>query len=167
MFDSVVIMGVSGCGKSSLAAGVAQAEDMVLLEGDDRHSAENRDKMARGVALTDADRHGWLATLADELRRRPRGTVLSCSALRRAYRDQLRQAAPGLGFVFMEIERNAAAARVAARPAHFFSASLVDNQFATLEPPLGEPGVLRVDAVAALSKLQAQVSAWLRNRELS
>jgi gluconokinase len=112
--------------------------------------------------LTDADREGWLATLSDVLRLSPGGVVVTCSALKRAYRDRLRQAAPGLRFVFLDITQAQAQARVAARaPQHFFSTSLVDNQFATLESPVGEPGVLRLDALLTLPQLQTEVSHWL------
>lgn len=159
-------MGVAGCGKSSLGAAVAAATGLPLVEGDDYHSASSRDKMRRGVALTDADRDGWLDALSGQLRAHPAGLVLTCSALKKAYRERLRQAAPGLRFVFMEIGRAPALARVAARGAgHFFSPRLIDSQFATLEPPTGEAGVLRVDALAPLSQLQAEVSQWLHAAE--
>jgi gluconokinase len=161
MHTSVVFMGVAGCGKSSLAAAVAQLQGARLVEGDDFHSAESRAKMGRGIALTDADRDGWLSTLGEQLRSADAGIVLTCSALKRAYRERLRQAAPDLRFVFLDIPRDAALARVAGRAEHFFSAALVDSQFATLESPLGEPGVLRVDALAPLPQLQADVSRWL------
>ena len=166
MTGSVVIMGVAGCGKSSLGAALAQALGAPLIEGDDFHPAASRDKMNRGIALTDADRDGWLTTLGHELRTHPHGAVLTCSALKRAYRDRLRAASPGLRFVFLDIARGEALARVAARSAtHFFSASLVDSQFATLESPVGEPGVLRLDALAPLDTLQSQARAWLRHQE--
>ena len=166
MERSLVIMGVAGCGKSSLGAAVAHAEGMELVEGDDFHSPANLAKMAQGVPLTDADRAGWLDTLAAQLQAHPRGVVLTCSALRRAYRERLRAAAPGLRFAFLQLERNAALARVTARAAtHFFSTSLVDSQFATLEPPVGEPGVLPLDATQALAELQTTVSAWLHTEE--
>ena len=155
-------MGVAGCGKSTLAAAVAQAIGMPLVEGDDFHSAASRDKMNRGIALTDADRDSWLTTLGEQLRAAPDGIALTCSALKRAYRERLRSASPGLRFVFLDISRDASLARVASRSEHFFSASLVDNQFATLESPVGEPGVLRVDALAPLPTLQAEVEAWLQ-----
>lgn len=165
MNDSLVIMGVSGCGKSSLAAAVAAAEGLPLIEGDAHHSEASREKMRLGVALTDTDRAGWLACLAGQLQAHPQGCVLACSALRRSYRDLLRAATPGLRFAFLEIAPAEAQARVAARQAHFFSPSLVDNQFATLESPLGEPRVLRLDATAPLTQLQTEVSAWLHSME--
>ena len=162
MTDSVVIMGVAGCGKSSLGASVAAGSGMRLIEGDDFHSPANRAKMSQGVALTDADRDGWLGTLSDQLRNQPDCVVLTCSALKRAYRERLREAAPGLRFVFLDISREQAEARVADRAAqHFFNRSLVDSQFAALEVPTGEAGVLKVDALQPLSQLQTTVSAWL------
>ena len=158
---SVVVMGVAGCGKSSLATVLAAAERAHLIEGDAYHSASNREKMQRGVPLTDDDRAGWLDTLADQLRAQPDNVVLTCSALKLAYRERLRAATSDLRFVFMEIDPSSARARVEAR-AHFFSPTLIASQFATLESPVGERGVLRVDALAPLAQLQVEVSAWLR-----
>lgn len=158
---SLVIMGVAGCGKSSLGAALAQRLGFALIEGDDHHSAGNRQKMQQGTPLTDADRAGWLATLAGLLaQRQGQGVVLTCSALRRAYREQLRAAAPGLRFVFLDITPEQARQRVATRSSHFFNTALVDSQFATLETPVGEPGVLRVDATDPLLQLVEQVAAW-------
>lgn len=162
---SLVIMGVAGCGKSSLGAGLAQRLGLPLIEGDDHHSPASRQKMREGIALTDADRAGWLATLAGLLARSPGGVVLTCSALRRAYRDQLRAAAPGLRFVFIDITPALASERVAARSAHFFNTALVDSQFATLESPVGEAGVLRLNALLDLPTLQQQASAWVATQE--
>lgn len=159
-------MGVAGCGKSTLGLVVAQALGLPLIEGDDFHSADNRTKMNQGIALTDADRAGWLDTLAQQIAEHPQGVVLTCSALKRAYRNRLRQASPDLHFVFLEIGRDAAHARVLARAKeHFFSTKLVDSQFATLESPSGEAGVLTVDATQPLAQLQVQVSKWLQTLE--
>ena len=167
MSDSLVIMGVAGCGKSSLGAAVATATGLLLVEGDDFHSLSSRAKMSQGIALNDADRDGWLTTLGEQLRGHPEGLVLTCSALKRAYRERLRQASPGLRFIFMDIGREQAQARVAARAAqHFFSTTLVDSQFATLQDPTGEAGVLRVDALKPLDRLQLEVTAWrVANKE--
>jgi gluconokinase len=164
--EPIVIMGVAGCGKSSLGAVVAQATGLPLVEGDDHHSASNREKMQSGVPLTDADRDGWLTTLCEQLRAHPLGVVMTCSALKRAYRTRLRQAAPAIRFVFMDIDREQAQSRVAARAhAHIFPTTLVDSQFATLESPVGESGVLRVDALMPLTQLQSEVVAWLHHKE--
>ena len=155
-------MGVAGCGKSSLGVAVARQISWDVIEGDDHHSPANLRKMRSGIALTDDDRDGWLANLAQALRARPKGVVLTCSALKRAYRDRLRAASPGLRFVFLDISREHAQARVTQRAsAHFFSSSLVDSQFNTLEVPTGEDGVLRVDAAAPLVQLQGTVCAWI------
>jgi gluconokinase len=165
MGERIVIMGVAGCGKSTVGAAVAAAEGLPLVEGDDFHSAGNRAKMASGTPLTDADRAQWLVVLGQQLAAHDEGVVLTCSALKRAYREQLRQAAPGLRFVFLEIDRAHAQQRVASRGAHFFSASLVDSQFATLESPVGEPGVLRVDALEPIAALAGRVARWLHGEE--
>jgi len=158
----LVVMGVAGCGKSSLGLAIARAEGLPLIEGDDHHSAENKARMAAGTALTDSDRDGWLATLGELLSRHPDGAVLSCSALKRSYRERLRAASPGLRFVFLEISPAEAQLRVTARAdTHFFSSGLVASQFQTLEPPSGEPGVLTVDARLPIDALALQVQRWL------
>ena len=164
----LVVMGVAGCGKSSVGAALAQAEGLPLIEGDDHHSPASREKMRQGIALTDADREGWLTTLGQLLQAQPHGAVLTCSALKKVYRDRLRSACPGLRFVFLEIDRASAGQRVAARAGtHFVSTALVDSQFATLESPVGEAGVLRLDALLDLSTLQQQASAWIATKELA
>ena len=158
----VVFMGVSGCGKSSLAAAVSADLALPLVEGDDHHPDDSRAKMQRGIALTDADRSRWLDTLAAILEAHPAGIALTCSALKRAYRERLRRASPGLRFVFMEVERGEAQRRVEARAGnHFFPPGLVASQFATLESPVGEQGVLRVQACAPIVELSAEVTRWL------
>ncbi len=158
--DSLVFMGVAGCGKSTLGAAVARRIGCEWLEGDDFHSDANRRKMASGQPLTDEDRASWLAALCAQLRERP-GLLLACSALKRAYRDQLRQASPGLRFAYLEIDQDEAARRLSSRAAHFFGAGLIASQFTTLEPPHGEAGVLSLDARLPLEQLAAQVTEWL------
>lgn len=157
-----VVMGVAGCGKSTIAEALAARLGLPLIEGDAFHPESNQQKMRNGIALTDADRAGWLDTLGRELAARPAGALLTCSALRRAYREQLRGHVAGLRFVFLDIDRAEALRRVGQRgAAHLFPTSLVDSQFATLESPLGEPGVLRVDATAALDRIVDDVARWL------
>jgi gluconokinase len=166
MRGSVVVMGVAGSGKSSLGAALAARTGAKLIEGDDHHSAASREKMRAGTPLTDADRDGWLSTLGELLRTHTGDAILTCSALKRQYRDRLRAAAPGLRFVFLEIARDEAKQRVAEREReHLFPASLVDSQFATLESPRGEDGVLCVDALTPLPELECDVAAWLTSKE--
>lgn len=166
MNQSIVIMGVAGCGKSSLGQALAHALARPLVEGDDFHSDASRTKMRQGIPLTDADRDGWLAVLADQLQAHPQGVVLTCSALKQAYRERLRLAAPGLRFVFLQITRDEAQKRVEARAqSHFFSIDLVASQFATLEIPSEEAGVLTIDATKPLAQLQAEILAWLATQE--
>lgn len=160
--NAVVVMGVAGCGKSSLGAALAKARGWAYIEGDAFHAPASIAKMRAGIALDDTDRAGWLDELGRQLQQHPDGVVLACSALKRAYRERLRAARPELGFVFIEISRELALARVAARAAqHLFPASLVDSQFAALESPLGEPGVLGVPADQAAEAQLQQALAWL------
>ena len=159
----LVVMGVSGCGKSSLGQALAADLGLPLIEGDDFHPEANIRKMQSGTPLNDQDRAGWLIRLGEELASRSGGAVLTCSALKRAYRDRLRAAVPGLRFVFMQIDKSEALARVQARSAvHILPASLVDSQFQTLESPVGEPGVLSVPATSPLAQSAASVRAWLQ-----
>jgi gluconokinase len=165
LVHSVVVMGVSGCGKSSLAQAIAQDLGCTMLEGDAFHPAASQEKMAQGTPLTDQDRAGWLVTLGKALAHcTDEHIVLSCSALKKNYRDTLRSYTPNLRFVYLDISPATALARVSSRAVadgHFFPATLVDNQFATLEVPTGEAGVLTVDAAKPLPELVAQVRAWL------
>lgn len=159
--NSIIVMGVAGCGKSSLGAAVARALGWALIEGDEFHPTENVAKMQAGIPLTDADRAGWLEALGAELQRHPAGAVLTCSALKRAYRERLRAAAPGLRFVHLELSRDEAHRRVAQRSgAHYFKANLVDSQFDTLESPRDESGVLGLDATRSTESLTCQVITW-------
>ncbi len=161
---SLVIMGVAGCGKSSVAKAVAADMGLALVEGDDFHGATSLVKMRLGVPLNDTDRAGWLTALALQLQSHRGGVVLTCSALKRRYRERLRVATPGLRFVHLEVDRATAQARVEARgAAHFFSAGLVVSQFTALESPAGEAGVLVLDATAPLHQLCQAVRAWSLN----
>ena len=162
---SLVVMGVSGCGKSHVGAVVAERLGLPLVEGDEFHSDANRARMREGIALTDENRADWLDRLGIELQRRPQGAVLTCSALKLSYRDRLRRAAPGLRFAWLDLDRAAAEARVAQRPSHFFPAGLVATQFEALESPQGEAGVLRVDALLPPEAIADRVVHWMRDSD--
>jgi len=131
-------MGVSGSGKSLIGAAFARALGIDFVEGDDHHSAENVQRMSREVPLTDDDRVRWLRSLAVRIRETKdagTGLVMTCSALKRSYRDVLRAQASELRFVFLRGPRALLAERLASRRGHFMPPSLLDSQLATLEEP--------------------------------
>jgi gluconokinase len=131
-------MGVAGSGKSVIGAALADALGIEFVEGDQYHSAENVERMSRGIPLTDDDRAVWLRSLAvriREARNAGAGLVISCSALKRSYRDILRAEASDLRFVFLKGERTLIAGRIANRRGHFMPPSLLDSQLDALEEP--------------------------------
>jgi gluconokinase len=133
-----VVMGVSGCGKSLIGTALARALDIDFVEGDDYHSAENVQRMSSGIPLTDDDREQWLGALAARLREAKdagTGLVMTCSALKRSYRDVLLAGAGEVRFVFLRGSRALLAERMAGRRGHFMPASLLDSQLAALEEP--------------------------------
>jgi gluconokinase len=138
-----VVMGVSGSGKSTVGRALAEALGVPYAEGDDLHPAVNRAKMASGRPLTDEDRWPWLRIIGKWITEHAQtGGVVTCSALKRTYRDLLREAAPDVNFLHLAGDRAVIAARIGTRTGHFMPAALLDSQFADLEP-LGEdePGV--------------------------
>jgi gluconokinase len=165
----ILVMGVAGSGKSTIGAGLADALRSEFLEGDSFHPPSNVEKMAAGVPLTDADREPWLAMLAELLANRHArgaGTVLACSALRRAYRDRLRSAVPAdeSFAIVLVADIPTLGHRLEARRGHYMPASLLESQLATLEP-LGpdEVGVTidaTVPAADVLARALAAVGAW-------
>lgn len=161
--SALVVMGVSGCGKSVVGAEIALNSGGRLIEGDAFHPPANIEKMSAGHPLNDEDRAGWLTRLGEEMAtalRNGEHPVLTCSALKLIYRERLRQAVPGLGFVFLELPNEVATDRCAHRPGHFMPASLVDSQFATLEPPYGEDRTLVVDATQPVDVIGKQAANW-------
>ena len=156
---AIVVMGVSGCGKTSVAEGLAAALSAAFIEGDSLHPAVNVEKMSKGIALEDTDRWPWLDiighALSDALAK-DESVVVSCSALKKAYRDRLRAAVGGsLSFVYLRGSRDLLLARMIARRNHFMPASLLDSQLATLEDPTGEAGVVTVDIDASIDRIVA------------
>lgn len=141
---AVLVMGVAGSGKTTLSQALAGFLVRPFVEGDDLHDGSARAKMAAGEPLTDVDRAPWLDRIAARLARGD-GPVVACSALKRAYRDRLRQAAP-FALIYCAISPEEAARRLALRAGHFFPASLLPSQLATLEPPELDEGAFIVDA---------------------
>jgi carbohydrate kinase (thermoresistant glucokinase family) len=141
-------MGVSGCGKSTVAGLLAAHLGWDLIEGDDLHPPANVAKMRSGVALTDADRIPWLARIAVwivEHVESGRDGVVTCSALKRSYRDLLRGGNDGVVFVYLRGTKELIAQRLAVRHGHYMPAALLDSQFADLEPPAADEPAITVD----------------------
>ena len=136
--SAYVVMGVSGCGKSTVALALAEKTGGTYLDADDFHPPANKQKMAAGIPLTDEDRWGWLDALNQELQhRRAERTFLACSALKEVYRERLRTGVPDLVFIYLKGSREVIAQRLGARKGHFMPSTLLDSQFTTLEEPTG------------------------------
>lgn len=163
----VVVMGVSGSGKSTVGRALAAALGVHYVEGDELHPAENVARMAAGVALTDADRHGWLQEVAGQLANatsESRGVVVACSALKRSYRELLRAAARDVRFVHLHGPAAVLQQRLAARRGHYMPASLLQSQLDTLEPPAADEDALVLDIAATPLELAEQARRWLSTR---
>ena len=168
---AIFVTGVAGSGKSTVARALALRLGCRFLEGDDFHGAANIAKMASGQALSDEDRWPWLARLgraADEAVVRDGTVVLSCSALRQAYRDCLRhEIAHGSVFFQLQIDPAEAVRRLQARTGHFMAPGLVDSQFAALEAPGPEEALLVLDGTASAMHLCDAICAWLSGQTVN
>jgi carbohydrate kinase (thermoresistant glucokinase family) len=165
----IVVMGVSGCGKSTVAGGIARELGLTMLDGDDLHLPESVAKMRAGVALEDADRWLWLDRISHCLTSRDTGHVVACSALKRAYRDRIRRMAATVKFVFLDGSAELIEKRLALRTGHYMHPELLASQFSTLEKPTADEHdvitlkiqqpveVLVAEAVAALQGTHAKV----------
>lgn len=153
----VVVMGVSGSGKSTVGAALAQRLGVPFEDADDLHPAANIAKMSAGIALDDDDRRPWLETIGQWLAEHgENGGVISCSALKRAYRDQIRAHAPRAAFVHLHGTREVIARRQASRPGHFMPASLLDSQFDTLEPLAEDEAGVVIDVDQSVDRIVQQ-----------
>jgi gluconokinase len=161
----VIVMGVSGCGKSSMGEALAARLGLPYIEGDALHPAENVAKMSEGTPLTDEDRWPWLAHVGQSVSAPERGAIASCSSLKRVYRDLLRsEAGDGLIFVYLHGSRELLLSRMQHRPGHFMPASLLDSQLATLEPPGADENVIPVDCAEPLEDAVTRVAAIIAAR---
>ena len=136
----LIVMGVAGSGKSTVGELLAQKLGCDFLEGDDFHPPSNRDKMARGQALTDEDRKPWLDTLERLVAGKlalGQDAVLACSALKQAYRDLLSGGRPGVKFIYLKADQNLIRTRLEARKSRHFPPTLMESQFEALEEPVG------------------------------
>jgi gluconokinase len=160
----VIVMGVAGAGKSTVGEALAQRLALPFKEGDDLHPPANIDKMRAGIPLDDADRAPWLDAVGvwiDARIAEGEGGVITCSSLKRAYRDRLRNARPQVRFVYLEGPHNLIAQRVAARQHAYMPASLLDSQFADLQPPTPDEQALAVDVRLPLAEKVDRTVHWL------
>lgn len=164
---AIVTMGVSGCGKSTVGALLAERLGWPFEDGDGFHPPANVAKMSAGTPLTDEDRWPWLAAIAARIARaraEGSGVVIGCSALKRAYRDVLRDGHADVRFLHLTGSPELIMARQAARVGHFMPASLLASQFATLEPPDTEADVIDLDVEPEPGAIVARAIAALRRR---
>ncbi|WP_458072124.1 gluconokinase [Rhodanobacter sp. BL-MT-08] len=162
----IVIMGVSGCGKTTIGQSLADAFGWNFQEGDALHPRANIDKMSAGIPLDDADRWPWLDRMAAWMRsehKQHRHGVVSCSALKRSYRDRLRLSDTDVGFVYIQVPRHELERRTQQRH-HFMPTSLLDSQLQTLEEPASDEDALTVSGEASIDALIGDVSRWLEAR---
>jgi gluconokinase len=155
-----IVMGVSGSGKSTVAEALALRLGAEFLDADAYHSPENVAKMSQGIPLTDADRAGWLKTLAQELKHRGnKPVVLACSALKEAYRQVLRVSSD-VFFVYLKGSFEVIEARMKARPGHFMKPGMLESQFQTLEEPAAGPTTLVVDVRLPVGEIVEKIVLW-------
>ena len=159
----LIIMGVSGCGKSTVGERLAQRLGVPFLEGDVLHPPHNVALMAAGTPLTDADRTDWLDAIAARLSalHANEGIVVSCSALKRIYRDRLRAAIPDLQFVHLHGDPVLLAARIGQRQGHYMPPALLASQLETLEIPTADEASLSLDIAEPADRLVAQIEHHL------
>ncbi|MER9332709.1 gluconokinase [Mesorhizobium sp. M0293] len=161
----IVVMGVAGCGKSAVGTALAAELGVIFIEGDRLHPPENVARMASGEPLTDQLREGWLDAIGERIAEsvdNGQGVVAACSALKRRYRARLSGFCPRIVFLYLEIDPATAMQRVGNRKGHFMPASLVDSQFAILEPPAANERALTLDATRPVSELVAAAVHWIR-----
>lgn len=161
----LVVMGVCGSGKSTVAEGLHNELGWPWLDADSLHDPANIEKMSHGIPLTDADRQGWLsrchAWLAEK-QKAGTGGILACSALRRVYRDQLRQDGVKLLFIYLSADTSVLAQRLKTRPKHFMPASLLPSQLQTLEPPQADENALTFSVMPEPAEVIAEILTRLR-----
>ena len=158
----IVVMGVAGCGKSTVGAALAERLGAGFLDGDSLHPQANIDKMASGTPLNDDDRAPWLAEIGRRFPASDASLVIACSALKRSYRDIIRSADPSVVFVHLQGTRELLDARMKARPGHFMPASLLDSQLATLEPLQDDETGVVVDIAQPIEDIGNHVGAALK-----
>jgi gluconokinase len=157
----VVVMGVAGCGKSTIGRLLADLINGSFLDGDALHPDQNVEKMASGIPLTDADREPWLRLVGEHLASSDAPLVIACSALRRSYRDLIRESAPNTFFIHLDDDRALIADRLSKRAGHFMPPALLESQIATLDPLLPDEHGARCTNTGAPAAVAAQAAKML------
>ena len=164
----LVVMGIAGTGKTEIGRRLAEALRGAFVEADLFHSPENVERMRRGIGLTDADRWPWLAAVCDAASAETsQPVVIACSTLKRSYRDFLRQRLGDVQLLFLHGTRELINSRLLARKDHFASASLLESQLNTLEPPGAGESAIWLDVAAAPDAIVAEAAAALAARGVS
>lgn len=162
----IVIMGVSGAGKTTVGIALAERLGLRFEDADDLHPAANVAKMSAGLPLTDADRVPWLRVVGEHLAASPGGAVIACSALRHDYRDIIRESAPDAVFVMLTVDEATLAQRVGSRVGHFMPVSLLQSQLDTLEPLGGDERGVTVPAVGGIAATADTIVTLLAEQPL-
>ena len=165
MLHRVIVMGVSGCGKSTVGELLGAELDAGFLDGDSLHPQANIEKMAAGRPLDDEDREPWLREVGERLGTAASGSmVIACSALKRSYRDTIRSHAPGAVFIHLHGTVELLTERMSARPGHFMPVGLLESQLDTLEPLEDDEAGVVLDIAATPARLAQEAAAWLAAR---
>ncbi|WP_164746825.1 MULTISPECIES: gluconokinase [unclassified Mesorhizobium] len=156
----MVVMGVTGSGKTTVGEALARAIHATYVDGDKLHPEANIAKMSAGIPLDDADRWPWLAKVGETLRQTSMPIIVACSALKRAYRDFItEQARAPILFIYLDGSRELISRRMSERTGHFMPTSLLDSQFATLEVPGKDENAIAVAIDAPLEKIVADITS--------
>ncbi|MEJ8474266.1 gluconokinase [Roseibium algae] len=154
----VIIMGVAGCGKTTVGEHLSEALDWRFLDGDSLHPADNIEKMSKGTPLTDEDRWPWLGAVGSALQGSETSIIIGCSSLKRIYRDEIRKTAQGpVSFVHLAGSKELIALRMQERAGHFMPLSLLESQFAALETPGNDENTVTVDIAKPLNEAIADL----------
>lgn len=162
MARHAIVMGVSGCGKTSVGVGLSQSTSIRFIDGDALHPKANVDKMSAGNPLTDEDRWPWLEAIGREFANSPEPLIIGCSALKRSYRDRIRHhAGAKVTFIHLTGTREIISNRMQARKDHFMLPTLLDSQFAALEPPATDENSISIDIDQPLDAIIARAAQHL------
>lgn len=166
MARHAIIMGVAGCGKTSVGESLSRRTGLGFVDGDALHPRESVDKMSRGIPLTDADRWPWLEAVGRAFAQSPVPLIIGCSALKRSYRDRIRHHADApVSFIHLTGSREVIGRRMRERRNHFMPPALLDSQFAALEPPGADEAAIAIDIDQPLDAIVARAARYLEGQD--